>query len=176
MLDATPFGPDANSYIDLATANSMATSVGLTKWAALSDGDKTAGLIRATLDVDSHHFHHNTPWNIQIITGLPIPITVGGIPVSQVLPYTVDLDPQIYVKTQALAFPRRIDRGVIPNPVKWAQLYQAEFIACSGEYDRKQWDGANAAPLTDSKIGSPLCPRALTMIAKFISRAGGYSG
>jgi hypothetical protein len=166
---ATAASPTANSYIDLATADSMAASAGLSRWAEATEDARNAALIRAAVDVDTHRFHHATPWNIDPLCG-----QIDNMPVG--LLANADLDPSTYVRKQALIFPRRVDRGVIPNPIKWCQMFQAEFIATSGEYDRKQWEGANAAPLADSKVGSPLCPRALSMISRFISRAGAYSG
>lgn len=76
--------------------------------------------------------------------------------------------------SQALTFPRGPDLGVIPPPIRLACIYQAEFIAVSGEYDRKQWEGVKGAPLKDAGNGSPLCPRAFAMLARFITRVGEF--
>jgi hypothetical protein len=75
---------------------------------------------------------------------------------------------------QALPFPREVDAGVIPQPVLWAQIFQASWIAASGPSDRKQWEGAKAGALKDAGVGSPLCPLALAQLARFISRGGQY--
>jgi hypothetical protein len=81
-----------------------------------------------------------------------------------------------YDLSQALAFPRVVDvnsagAAFIPAAVKIAQTIQAEWIAVGGEADRKQFDGPHVGPLGTS---SPLCPAALQVLARYISRAGGY--
>lgn len=84
-------------------------------------------------------------------------------------------DPVRYQWNQALKFPRARDLGLIPREIKWALIYQAEWVAVAGETDRKQWDGAQAAPLGQTGNTSPLCPRAMNALAQFISRVGGYA-
>jgi hypothetical protein len=81
------------------------------------------------------------------------------------------------VSTQARVFPRLKDDAAIPVIVKKAQVFQAEWIAVGGLYesDRKNWEGARAAPMKDAGVGSPLCPRALAMLAPLISRSGEYA-
>jgi len=76
---------------------------------------------------------------------------------------------------QARLFPRSKDAGVIPAAVKLAVLYQADWIATSGESDRKQWEGAKAGPVKDAGGGSPLCPRAFAIFARFIARTAEYT-
>lgn len=83
-------------------------------------------------------------------------------------------DQVLAVETQRLIFPRYKDNAAIPYQVKKAQVYQADWIAVVGESDRKQWEGARAAPLKDAGVGSPLCPRAFALLAPFISRSGEY--
>jgi len=80
-----------------------------------------------------------------------------------------------YAADQALQFPRGVDDGIVPREIKRALMYQAEWIAMAGDGDRKQWDGANAAPLSSTGNTSPLCPRAMNILAKFISRVGRFS-
>lgn len=85
-------------------------------------------------------------------------------------------DQVLAVETQRLIFPRYKDNAAIPYQVKKAQVYQAEWIAVGGLYEtnRKNWEGARAAPLKDAGVGSPLCPRAFALLAPFISRSGEY--
>lgn len=84
-------------------------------------------------------------------------------------------NPIRYQWNQALKFPRTDDCGAIPREIKRALMYQAEWIAVSGETDRKLWEGASAAPLSEAGNTSPLCPRAMTIFAPYISRVGRYA-
>lgn len=77
---------------------------------------------------------------------------------------------------QALLFPRLKDAGLMPVAVQWAALYQADYLATSGESDRKNWEGPKAGPVKDAGTGSPLCPRAFTHFARLVARAGEYAG
>lgn len=79
-----------------------------------------------------------------------------------------------YAEGQARAFPREKDEGAIPEPVKVAAMYQAEWNAVTGEGDRKLWEGKKAGALKDSGNGSPLCPKALAQLSRFISRVGTF--
>ncbi|HEY3321720.1 MAG TPA: DnaT-like ssDNA-binding protein [Planctomycetota bacterium] len=76
------------------------------------------------------------------------------------------------VAAQALTFPRKVDYAT-PDVVRLAQVYQADWLMVNGEADRKQWEGAKASPM-DAGVGSPLCPRAFTVLAKLISRVGSF--
>lgn len=140
-LDATPAGVDADSYLTVADADTLAGKIGLPNWTGLTEGQKEEALRRSALEIDAHRFHSPDP----------------------------------YVEGQARCFPREVDEGVIPKRVEWAALFQAEWLATSGESDRKQWEGAKAAPLKDARVGSPLCPNALLQLGKLISRTGSYA-
>lgn len=93
---------------------------------------------------------------------------------------TMDVDthrfhsPVRYFMTQALSFPREKDLLVIPKPILWACFFQADYIATSGEYDQKKYEGAKGSPLPGAGTGSPLCPRAFAMVEKYISRVASY--
>ena len=141
IIDATVAGENANSYITTAVATTTAAALGMASVATLSSTVFESALVRATNEIDAHHFHHEYK----------------------------------YSATQARVFPRSGDLLVgvpfIPEPVKLAQVIQAEWIAVGGEPDRKQFDGPKIGPLGTN---SPLCPAALQHLAKYISRAGEY--
>jgi len=145
-LDATLAGSSSTSYMTLADANAMATNFGLTNWATLTDAQKSAALFRATVDIDSHRVHD------------PLPFVIG----------------------QSLLFPRETDligttsNAMIPKPVLWACMFQADYHGMNGETDRKNWEGAKGDALKDSGKGSPLCPRAWAAFSKYVSRCGSY--
>mgnify|MGYP000285991165 CR=1 FL=1 len=75
---------------------------------------------------------------------------------------------------QSRLFPRAVDAGVIPAAVELAALFQADYLASHGEWDRKDWEGARAAPHPASGAGSPLCPRAFKVLSRWIARAGEF--
>jgi hypothetical protein len=75
---------------------------------------------------------------------------------------------------QSRVFPRVVDVGVIPADVELATMFQADFLASHGEWDRKDWDGAKAAPHPASGAGSPLCNRAFKVLARWIARTGEF--
>jgi hypothetical protein len=75
---------------------------------------------------------------------------------------------------QARLFPRVVDVGEIPAAVELAVLFQADFLASHGEWDRKDWEGAKAAPHPASGVGSPLCPHAFKVLARWIARTGEF--
>ena len=83
-------------------------------------------------------------------------------------------DPEPYSAEQARVFPRMRDRGLIPPAVKWAAMFQAEFLLAAGLQDRGKWEGPAGAPGRGDRIGSPLCPLAFRTLAAFISKASGY--
>ena len=84
-------------------------------------------------------------------------------------------DPAPAKTGQSRLFPRSKDAGLIPEAVKHAAILQADWIATSGESDRKSWEGAKAGPVKDAGNGSPLCPRAFSIFARFIARTAEYS-
>lgn len=145
-LNATVASVDANSYLSLADANAMAVNFGLLNWARLMDDQKCVALIRAAIDVDSHRIHDNAPWRVG----------------------------------QTFVFPRETDvltfgtAPIIPKPVLWAVMYQADYLGMNGEADRKNWEGAKGDALKDSGRGSPLCPRAWAAFSKYVSRCGNF--
>ena len=145
-LDATIAGPTSTSYLALTDANTMATNFGLSNWPSLTDDQKNEALLRATCDIESHRIHDPAPF-----------------------------DPK-----QSLTFPRMNDCSVttglplIPPPVLWAVMFQADYYGLNGESDRKNWEGAKGDALKDSGRGSPLCPRAWAAFSKYVSRCGQY--
>lgn len=141
-LDATPGGANAESYLTVADADTLAASLGFNGWASKTTTIKEQALRRASSELDVHRFHDPEPWS----------------------------------SGQRRAFPRSKDSGTIPEPVKWAALMQADYLATAGESDKKMWDGPKAAPVKDAGVGSPLCPRAFNQLARYISRVGGYAG
>lgn len=79
-----------------------------------------------------------------------------------------------YTEGQARIFPRIVDGGSIPPAVELAALFQADFLASHGEWDRKDWEGAKAAPHPSAGAGSPLCPRAFKVLSRWIARVGEF--
>lgn len=143
-LDATIAGADADSYITVAEADTMAASVGLATWATKTVQEREEALRRAAQDIDAHHVHDP-----------------AAAKTTQAL-----LFPRKKDNVDGVDF--------IQSRVQWAQLYQADWIVQSGESDKGMWEGANAGPIKDAGGGSPLCPRAFVQFAPFISRVGAY--
>lgn len=79
-----------------------------------------------------------------------------------------------YATGQARIFPRVVDAGVIPAAVELAAMFQADFLASHGEWDRKDWEGAKAAPHPAAGAGSPLCSRAFKVLSRWIARVGEF--
>lgn len=79
-----------------------------------------------------------------------------------------------WTSSQARLFPRVVDVGAIPAAVELASMFQADFLASHGEWDRKDWEGAKAAPHPAAGAGSPLCPRAFKVLARWIAKVGEF--
>jgi hypothetical protein len=83
-------------------------------------------------------------------------------------------DAEAAVSGQARVFPRRRDGISIPAAVKWAALFQAEYLLSLGKYVPAFLEGPAGAPMKDARVGSALCTAAFRTLARLFSRSGRY--
>ena len=80
MLNATPGHSQADSYLALATADSMAAAEGLTAWALQTEAQRETALRHAARDIDSLRFHDPSPWKTGQARVYPRAVDNGSIP------------------------------------------------------------------------------------------------
>ena len=81
-LIVTPGAADAESYVTVAEADTMAANAGLTGWTGKSDDEKKAALRRAAIEIDSHRFHDQVPWADGQARAFPRAKDLGVIPAA----------------------------------------------------------------------------------------------
>lgn len=71
-LDATPGGPTANAYVDVATASDLlSTRLGIGAWTQATPEDQATALIWATRLLDEHVLWEGTPTHATQALGWP---------------------------------------------------------------------------------------------------------
>lgn len=187
-LDNTLSGDKANSYVDVAYADSYwsghYTLASQTAWTALTTNQKTSALIAATRVLETVKFterkvnYFDYKYFYDRIAGVARPV------------YDEPTIPVKYDWYQALQFPRNLDvdkttgASYIIEPVKMAQCEQALYMTTVDSTalvntmqglisdSIKVGNISIRQKFSESKVGTLLSPNALQILSPYMIRSG----
>ncbi len=176
-IDATVGGPQSNSYVSLAEAETyFAARLRAEAWAASSEADKEKALLTACRRIEAHRLQvHRRPY---LYPGEPADT------LERNYDWLAPLDPD-----QALSFPRRRDQDhtgtyVVPQQVREAQCEEALALLTTGaESERRRAlqaagvtgfsvDGLSESYEAGASRQLLMSAEARTLLAPFVDRGG----